>query len=33
MADCLDEDGISCDDCATRCFAAQSGGVVLSLSR
>ena len=33
MADCLDEDGTSCDDCATRCFAAQSGGVVLSLSR
>jgi hypothetical protein len=33
MADCLDEDGASCDDCAARCFAAHSSGVVLSLSR
>ena len=33
MADCLDEDGTSCDDCAARCFAAHSSGVVLSLSR
>ena len=33
MADCLDEDGTSCDDCAARCFATHSGGVVLSLSR
>jgi len=33
MADCLDEDGASCEDCAARCFAAHSGGVVLSLSR
>jgi len=33
MADCLDEDGASCDDCAARCFAAHSGGVVLSFSR
>jgi len=33
MADCLDEDGASCDDCAVRCFSTHSGGVVLSLSR
>ena len=33
MADCLDEDGTSCDDCAARCFATHSSGVVLSLSR
>jgi outer membrane murein-binding lipoprotein Lpp len=33
MADCLDEDDASCDDCAARCFAAHSSGVVLSLSR
>jgi hypothetical protein len=33
MADCLDEDGVSCDECAVRCFSTQAGGVVLSLSR
>jgi len=33
MADCLDEDGASCDECADRCFNRHSGGVVLSLSR
>lgn len=33
MADCLDEDGASCDDCVVRCLSSQSGGVVLSLSR
>jgi len=33
MADCLDEDGASCEECAASCFAAHSGGVVLGFSR
>jgi hypothetical protein len=32
MADCLDEDGASCDECAVRCFSTPANGAVVSLS-